>query len=118
MPQYSFTCSKCNKTFEKFGSIKKKPTWRKCSCGGRAIHNFVADHSGGGIDSQMREYSMDGDCGMRMYPAAVLNKEQLSKARKQHPGFDWKRRNGCWLPVIHNRTERKQFLKQKNWVEY
>ena len=117
MPIFSFRCLKCGKVFEQFVHISTKVRSRKCKCGGKIIHDFVADHKGGNVDSQMKEYSFEGDKGTRLYPCAVLNEEQLAKARKQHPGFDWRQHNGAWLPVIKNRTDKLRFLKQRNWCE-
>lgn len=118
MPTYSYKCDKCGNSFEITCSMKKLTRTKKCSCGSRAYHDFVADHASGNADSQMREYQFDSSTGTRLYPAALLTKEQVREARKQHPGFDWKKRNGCYLPVIKNRQDKKRFLKQKNWVEY
>lgn len=108
----------CGEVTEQFLPIQKKIRTRKCGCGGRIIHDFVADHKAGTIDSQMREYQFDGSTGTRLYPAALLTEEQVNKARQQHPGFDWKKHNGCYLPVIKNRQDKKRFLKQKGWVEF
>jgi len=116
MPLYSYIC-KCGKTFEKSSSIKDYKEKRRCpSCKKMAQHSVILDHKKGNVDSQMREYSIDGPNGTRLYPCAVLP-NQIDEAQKKHPGVSWVKRNGCFLPRIHNRTEKLAFLKREGFVE-
>jgi hypothetical protein len=90
----------------------------KCpKCGKIAHQDLLAQHRSGTIDSQMREYEFYGDNGTRMYAAAYLP-NQIDEARKKHPGTDFRLCNGCYIPVIKNRTHKLKFLKERNFIEY
>lgn len=117
MPVYIFRCLVCDKVVEKFLSITKKVKDRKCECGGRAVHDWVAENKGGIVDSQMTQYPFDGSNGTRLYPCAVLNEKDLAEARKKNPTTEYRQFNGCFIPVIKNRTEKLAFLKRNNFIE-
>lgn len=92
-----------------------KATWtKKCTCGKEAGRNLTRE--AGNVDSQMIEYSFDGDGGTRMYAAAYLP-SQAKEARERHPGTEFRMRNGCLLPVIKNRRHKLKFLKERGFVE-
>jgi len=119
---YIYTCSSekgCGHTFDRSMSVKDWKSRIKCpKCGRMAHQNLLAQHSSGGIDSQMREYTMEGECGTRLYGASYLD-NQINEARKKHPGTDFVRYNNCWLPKIKNRVHKLRYLKQYgNYVEY
>jgi putative FmdB family regulatory protein len=118
VPLYCFTCQNCGNTFERHASIQHPPLWRKCSvCGKRASRNIIAEHCDGTVDSQMREYSMDGSTGTRLYAASYLP-SQIEEAKRKHPGRDFRLVNGCYLPVIRNRRDKLHYLKEHGFVEY
>jgi len=81
-----------------------------------AQHSIILDHNGGNADSQMMDYSMDGPNGTRLYTASYLP-TQTEEMKKKHPGRDFKFRNGCFLPVIKNRRDKLQYLKERGFVE-
>jgi len=118
---YVYTCSSkkgCGHTVERSMSVKDwKPKIKCPKCGRMAHQNLLAQHSSGGIDSQMREYQFYGDNGTRMYAAAYLP-NQIDEARKKHPGTDFRLHNGCYIPVIKHRTHKLKFLKERNYTEY
>lgn len=117
MPIYSFYCENCGNRFEKFVLITKYKKTRKCpKCGSKVYHDIIADHRGGNVDSQMREYLFDSDTGTRLYPLGVLP-NQIDEERKRNPDIEYRLHNGCYLPVVHNRTEKLKLLKRKNYVE-
>lgn len=116
MPIYNYRCFVCNKLIEKFSPINKIRKSIKCSCGAKATRDWVADHQGGNVDSQMREYSFDADTGTRLYPLGVLS-NQIDEERKKNPDIEYRFHNGTYLPVVHNRTEKLKLLKRKNFVE-
>jgi len=82
-----------------------------------AHQNLLAQHSSGGIDSQMVEYPFDGDNGTRPYAASYLL-NQKEEAHKAHPGTNFREYNGCYMPIIKNRTHYKKYLREMNFVEY
>lgn len=95
-----------------------KAEWTdQCECGEEAHRNLVAEHADGNVDSQMREYTFDGDNGCRCYAAAYLP-QQKEEMKKNHPSRQFKFVNGCYLPVIKNRADFKKFLKERNYIEY
>lgn len=116
MPIYVFSCG-CGNTFEKFSSVKDWKPKRKCpKCGKMAHQNIIAEHKSGNVDSQMREYEFEGSTGTRMYGASYLP-NQIDEARKLHKGTDFRLYNGCYLPVIKNRTHKLKYLKEMNFIE-
>lgn len=121
MPIYCYSCSAkkgCGHIFERFMSVKDWKSKVKCSkCGRMANQNLLAQHRSGGIDSQMREYQMEGSNGCRLYAASYLP-NQIEQAKKIHPGREFKFVNNCYLPVIKNRTDRKKYLNEMGFVEY
>lgn len=118
MPTYCYSCENCGNSFEHTCSMSQMTKTRKCpSCGKRAYHDFVSDHKYGNTDSQMREYSIDGSSGTRLYTASYLP-SQVDEMKKRHPGRDFKFINGCYLPVIRNRTDKLKYLRERNYVEY
>lgn len=118
---YWYTCSSekgCGHTFDRSMSAKNWKGKVKCSkCGRMANQNLLAQHSSGGIDSQMHEYNMEGSTGCRPYAASYLL-NQKEKAHQAHPGTDFKEVNGCYMPVIKHKTHYKKYLKEMNFVEY
>ena len=118
MPTYSYRCLACNTTFELVVSMKDVKQVEPCpNCGGQAHHDLIADHSGG-VDSQMREYEFYGEHGTRLYSACYLP-HQLEDAKKKHPNRQFRKVNGCYLPVIKHRRDKLQYLKEYgNYVEY
>jgi hypothetical protein len=100
-------------------SVKDWKSKVKCpKCGRMANQNLLVQHSSGGIDSQMREYTMEGACGTRLYGASYLP-QQLEDAKKKHPNRRFRLVNGCYLPVIRHRRDKLQYLKEYgNYVEY
>lgn len=118
---YIYTCSSekgCSHTFDRSMSVKNWKSKVKCpKCGKMANQNLLAQHSSGGIDSQMREYQFEGDNGTRMYAASYLGGQEKEMKRK-HPGRDFKWHNSCWMPVIKNRTDKMKFLKERDYVEF
>ena len=118
MPSYSYRCLTCNTTFELVVSMKDVKQEEPCpTCGKSAYHDLVADHSGGCVDSQNREYEFYGSTGTRMYSAAYLP-NQIDEARKKHPGTDFVLHNGCYIPRIRNRRHKLQFLRERGFIEY
>jgi len=119
MPSYSYVCSECKTVFEFVSSMKEWQQIRPCiKCGADANHSVVLDHQGGGVDSQMKEYQMEGDHGTRLYGACYLD-HQIAEGRKKHPGTDFVKYNNCWLPRIKHRTHKLKYLKEYgNYVEY
>ena len=118
MPLYCFRCPDGH-DFEQMLSMKDCMKKQKCpECGKRAIRNLIAEHASGTVDSQMREYSFDGETGTRLYGASYLpNQKEIAK--KKHPGVDFIEHNGCLLPRIHNRREKLRYLKDYgNYIEY
>ena len=117
---YVYTCSSaegCGHTFEESMSAKDWVENYPCpKCGKKAHQNLVAQHASGGIDSQMGEYEFYSSTGTRMYAASYLD-NQIGEARKIHPGTDFIRHNNCWLPRIKNRTHRKKYLKEMDYIE-
>lgn len=118
---YVYNCSSkkgCGHTFNRSMSVKDWKGKVKCpKCGRMANQNLLAQHSSGGIDSQMREYQMEGDNGTRMYAAAYLP-NQIDEMKKKHPNRQFRFVNGCYLPVIKHRRDKLQFLKERgNWIE-
>lgn len=117
---YCYKCSSkkgCGHAFERSMPAKDWKSRVKCpKCGKMAHQNLLAQHQGGKIDSQMMEYTMEGKRGCRMYAAGYLP-NQMDEARKIHPGREFRLVNGAMLPVIKNRTDRKKYLKEMNFVE-
>lgn len=93
--------------------MSKAPLKVKCSCGKMAHRNWNAY---GAVDSQMVDYQFEGDTGTRLYPCAVLP-NQIDEAKRKHPGTEYRERNGCFLPIIKNRTHKLKFLKEHNFTE-
>lgn len=89
---------------------------QKCDCGKTAHRDLLTEHGGGNADSQMREYQFYGDNGTRPYSASYLL-NQKEEAHKTHPGTDFREHNGCYMPVIKNKTHYKKYLKEMNFVE-
>lgn len=116
MPYYSYFCE-CGNTFDEHLPMSESQKEIKCSCGKVAKRDFRTEVCGGVIDSQHREYEFDGSTGTRCYAGAYLP-HQKSEMLKNHPGRDFKLRNGCYLPVIKDRQDYKQFLKERNFIEY
>lgn len=118
MPIYCYKCESCKKGFEITALMKDSNKKRQCpSCKKIANRNFVAEQSGGILDSQMHEYNMEGSHGCRPYAASyLLNQKEL--AHKTHPGTDFKVVNNCYMPVIKHKTHYKKYLKEMNFVEY
>lgn len=80
------------------------------------MHNLVADHKYGNVDSQMIEYHFEGSNGTRLYPCGVLP-NQIDETRKKNPNTEYKFHNGCYLPVIKNRQHKLKFLKDNGFEE-
>lgn len=118
---YTYTCSSekgCGHTFDRSMSVKDWKEKVKCpKCGKMAHQNLLEQHKGGEVDSQMKEYTMEGSNGCRMYAASYLP-HQMSEARRVHPGRKFKLINGCYIPDVRNRTDRKKYLKEMNYIEY
>ena len=122
MSVYVYTCSSekgCGHTFERSMSVKDWKDKVKCpKCGKMAHQNLLAQHKDGNADSQMMEYTMEGDTGTRLYGASYLP-QQLEDAKKKHPNRRFRLVNGCYLPVIKHRRDKLQYLKEYgNYVEY
>ena len=118
MPFYSYKCKNCGCGFELLAPMKDSGKKQPCpNCSKSAGRDIAADHSNGTVDSKMREYTMEGENGCRMYAASYLP-HQMSEARRVHPGREFKLVNGAYLPDIKNRTDRKKYLKEMNYVEY
>lgn len=119
MPQYNFMCSGCNNSFVEFVPIQEYKDNLKCpECGERSEHAYALDHADGTADSQMREYTIYGDNGTRLYGASYLP-NQAAEAKKNHPGVEFVNHNNCLLPVIKNRTHKLKYLKQYgDYVEF
>ena len=118
MPTYCYKCKDCEKEFEVVAPMKDSNKERKCpDCGKKANRDIATEQCGGILDSQIHEYNMEGSRGCRMYSASYLP-HQMSEARRVHPGRDFKLVNGCYLPVIKHRTDRKKYLKEMDYVEY
>lgn len=118
MPSYSYRCLTCGTTFELVVSMKDVKQEEPCpTCGKQAYHDLIADHSGGGVDSQNREYEFYGERGTRLYAGAYLP-NQIDEARKKHPGTNFVLYNGCFIPRIRNRRHKLQYLKERNFIEY
>lgn len=117
MPIYSYRCLNCGNTFEVVAPMSECDKRKKCSCGKLAYRDLAADHNGGTVDSQNRDYQFEGDTGTRMYAAAYM-KGQETEMKEKHPGRDFKWHNSCWLPVIKNRQDKKKFLKERGYVEF
>jgi len=119
--KYVYTCSSekgCGNTFERSMSVDKWKSKVKCpKCGKMANQNLLEQHKSGGIDSQMRDYQFYGDTGTRPYAASYLL-NQKKEAHKIHPGTDFREYNGCYMPIIKNKTHYKKFLKERNFVEF
>jgi len=100
-------------------SVKDWKQRVKCpKCGRMAPQNLLAQHAGGNIDSQMMEYTMEGERGTRLYGACYLP-HQLEDAKKKHPNRRFRLVNNCYLPVIKHRRDKLQYLKEYgNYVEY
>ncbi len=89
----------------------------KCECGKQAHRDFGAEVRGGVLDSQHHEYTMYGSTGTRLYAASYLP-HQMEEAKKKHPGRRFEKINGCYLPDIKHRQDKKQYLKEYgNFVE-
>ena len=120
MAIYCYTCSSekgCNHSFERSMAVKDWKAKVKCpKCGRMAHQNLLAQHSGGQVDSQMMEYRFEGDNGTRPYAASYLL-NQKEDAHRVHPGTDFRVHNGCYMPVIKNKTHYKKYLKEMNFVE-
>jgi putative FmdB family regulatory protein len=114
---YCYKCLECGKQFEEVLSMSESDKKISCECGGNTVRDFQTEVSGGVIDSQHREYDFEGSNGTRMYAAAYLP-HQKEEMLKNHPGRDFKLRNGCYLPVIKDRMDKKQFLKERGFIEY
>jgi len=118
---YVYTCSSgegCGHTFERSMSVKDwRPKVRCPVCKRMAHQNLLAQHRSGGIDSQMKEYQFYGDNGTRPYAASYLL-NQKEDAHKAHPGTDFREHNGCYMPVIKNKTHYKKYLREMNFVEF
>ena len=119
MPFYSYKCKNCGCGFEILAPMKDSDKKQPCpNCSKSAERDIAADHNGGVMDSQMREYTMEGSTGTRMYGASYLP-QQLEVAKKKHPGRDFKLVNGAYLPVIKHRRDKLRYLKEYgNYVEY
>lgn len=117
---YVYSCSSekgCGHTFDRSMSVEDWKGKVKCpKCGRMANQNLLAQHSSGGIDSQMREYQFEGDNGTRMYAASYLGGQEKEMKRK-HPGRDFKWHNSCWIPIIKNRRDKLRFLKERDYIE-
>jgi len=116
VPSYCFRCKACGAKFEEVHSITAAPTKARCLCGADAGRDWKAEVAGGVLDSQMREYDFDGECGCRMYPAGYLP-NQAAEAHAKHPGTDFRVCNGTLLPVIRNRRHKLKYLKEHGFVE-
>ena len=118
MPSYSYVCSECKTVFEFVSSMKDWQQIRPCiKCKADANHSVILDHKAGGVDSQMREYQMEGNNGTRLYGASYLP-HQMEEARRVHPGRDFKLVNGAMLPVIKHRRDKLRYLKEMGYIEY
>ena len=116
MPIYCFKCN-CGKTFEKVLPMKDCMKPQKCDCGKVADRDLLAEHGSGNVDSQMKDYQFDGPNGTRMYAASYLP-HQMSEAKRVHPGREFKLVNGAYIPVVKNRTDRKKYLREMDYIEY
>ena len=120
---YCYSCSSkkgCGHTFEHVTTANKWKPKKKCpKCGKMAHQNLLTQHQGGNIDSQMREYTMEGSAGTRMYAASYLP-QQMEEMKKKHPNRQFRLVNGCYLPVIKHRRDKLQYLKEygRGYVEY
>ena len=119
---YCYKCSSkkgCGHTFECTMPADKWKAKAKCpKCSRMAHQNLLAQHGDGNIDSQMREYTMEGIRGTRLYGACYLP-HQLEDAKKKHPNRNFRLVNNCYLPVIKHRRDKLQYLKEYgNYVEY
>ena len=117
MPIYCYKCPECGATDEKFCSITKRPKPLPCKkCEVNMVRDIIAEHSGGNVDSQMRDYQFYGEHGTRMYAAAYLGGQE-KEMRERHPGREFRWHNSCWLPVIKNRNDKLKYLKERDYVE-
>ena len=120
---YVYSCSSkkgCGHTFERSMSADKWKSKVKCpKCGKMAHQNLLAQHAGGNVDSQMREYQFEGDTGTRMYAASYLP-QQYEEMKRKHPNRQFRLVNGAYLPVIKHRRDKLQYLKEygRGYVEY
>ena len=118
---YIYTCSSkkgCGHTFDRSMSVDDWKSKIRCpKCNKMAYQNLLAQHSSGGIDSQMIEYQFEGDTGTRPYAASYLM-NQKTEAHKKHPGTDFREHGGCYMPVIKNKTHYKKYLREMNFVEF
>ena len=119
MPTYCFSCE-CGSKFEKVLPMKDSGKLQKCECGKRARRDFVAEHTDGVVDSQMREYTMEGSRGCRPYAMSYLPHQMTDTIRKKHLGREFKEVNGCMMPVIKHRQDFKKYMKEysPDYVEY
>lgn len=121
MPEYCFKCPECGKNYSKILPMSKAEWTDKCECSAIAHRDIITEHKDGNVDSQMREYTFDGDNGTRMYAASYLP-NQMEEMKKNHPNRKFKLVNGAYVPVIKHRRDRAQFLKErggngKPWVD-
>lgn len=91
----------------------------------KIVYRDKCTKCGGDIDAgfpplwvnRFKDYHFHGDDGCRMYAASYLP-NQISEAKRVHPGREFKLVNGAYIPVIKNRTDRKKYLKEMNYIEY
>lgn len=111
MPLYCFQCKECGKKFERVLPMAQCMVTQYCECGSESMRDIVSEHASGTVDSQMREYTMEGSTGTRLYGASYLP-HQIEEAKKNHPGREFKLVNGCYLPRIKHRRDKLQYLKE------
>ncbi len=116
MPTYVYHCPTCG-DFELVQRMSEAADSTQCSCGLEARRNRQAEMASGTLDCMHREYDLYGEHGTRLYPASYLP-NQAAKARREHPGTDFKEHNGALLPVIKDRAHKLRYLKEHGFVEY
>ena len=102
MPLYNYICD-CGKTIEDLRSIKDRNDETICSCGKIMDRDFT-----------QKRTNAPADCP-RVSTALGVHPSQIADGSifETHPGAEFNP-NGDML--IKNRSEQKQRLKERNWV--
>jgi len=108
MPMYTYTCSKCKKTFSEFSTVEGRNRPKKCECGGTAKRDLQKEFS------EMSQFNATMKENVRYSDALGVNPDQIPEFKRRWPWMDFTPDGRC---IIRNREEKKRIMRARGFVE-
>ena len=106
-------CKKCDTYSKVVGRYDQY-----CDCGCKADLEMVEKWSENDPNVKAEQTNIAYKENIRYSASLGVSKEQLTEARKLHPGVEWKRFGNSYRPKIHNRPEKLKIMRQAGFSEF